>query len=167
MNGTPHGRIPPNMLLCDPRKGHEKYIWYNPPQKKERCTSNPVCTLLTEHSMFPGLFMWWNRRAWTSMPSRERFPREQTELYLDTLLQCNRSGCLSGELVTGKTVGHRFFRLPEYWEKRFWLSEFSHLGGSRNPTRSNLVSVTEKARENPFDYSELKPSGKKLKDILL
>lgn len=34
MNGTPHGRIPPNMLLCDPRKGHEKYIWYNPPQKE-------------------------------------------------------------------------------------------------------------------------------------
>ena len=47
------------------------------------------------------------------------------------------------------------------------IAETLTLGGSRNPTRSNLVSVTEKARENPFDYSELKPSGKKLKDILL
>ena len=56
--------------------------------------------------------------------------------------------------------------LTEYWEKRFWLSEFSHLGGSRNPTGSNLVSVTEKARANPFDENELKPMNKQLKDLL-
>ena len=24
---TPYGRIPPNMLWCDPRKGSERYIW--------------------------------------------------------------------------------------------------------------------------------------------
>ena len=70
MSGIPHGRIPGNMLLCDSRKGRERYIWY------------------------------------------------------------------------------------------------SHLGGGRNPTRSNLVSVTEHVRNNPFDYSELQQSGKKLKDIL-
>ena len=45
--------------------------------------------------------------------------------------------------------------------------EFSHLGGSRNPTESNLVSVTEKARTNPFDYNELKPMDKQLKDLLV
>ena len=59
-----------------------------------------------------------------------------------------------------------FLEFQEYWEKRFWMSEFSHLGGDRNPTRNNLVSVTEHARNNPFDYSELQQSGKKLKDIL-
>ncbi|KAB3958605.1 PRTRC system protein B, partial [Bacteroides uniformis] len=59
-----------------------------------------------------------------------------------------------------------FSKLLEYWEKRFWLSEFSHLGGSRNPTGSNLVSVTEKARANPFDENELKPMNKQLKDLL-
>lgn len=60
-----------------------------------------------------------------------------------------------------------FSKLLEYWEKRFWLSEFSHLGGSRNPTESNLVSVTEKARTNPFDYNELKPMDRQLKDLLV
>ena len=59
-----------------------------------------------------------------------------------------------------------FSKLLEYWEKRFWLSEFSHLGGNRNPTESNLVSVTEKARTNPFDENELKPMNKRLKDLL-
>ena len=92
---VPHGKIPANMLWCDTRKGHERYIWYNPPGKRQT-----------------------------------------------------------------------FSKLLEYWEKRFWLSEFSHLGGSRNPTGSNLVSVTEKARANPFDENELKPMNKQLKDLL-
>ena len=35
MSGIPHGRIPGNMLLCDSRKGRERYIWYNPPQKRK------------------------------------------------------------------------------------------------------------------------------------
>jgi len=29
-SATPYGRIPSNLLWCDPRKGSEKYIWYNP-----------------------------------------------------------------------------------------------------------------------------------------
>ena len=60
-----------------------------------------------------------------------------------------------------------FSKLLEYWEKRFWLSLFTHLGGSRNPTGGNLVSVTEKARANPFDENELKPMNKQLKDLLV
>ena len=59
-----------------------------------------------------------------------------------------------------------FHALLEYWEKRFWLSEFSHLGGSENPTRGNLVLVTEQARERSFNNDELKPANKQLKDIL-
>ena len=68
--------------------------------------------------------------------------------------------------IRGSLSNTYFSKLLEYWEKRFWLSEFSHLGGSRNPTGSNLVSVTEKARANPFDENELKPMNKQLKDLL-
>ena len=59
-----------------------------------------------------------------------------------------------------------FHALQEFWEIRFWLREFSHLGGSENPTRGNLVSVTEQARERPFNNDELKPANKQLKDIM-
>ena len=45
--------------------------------------------------------------------------------------------------------------------KRFWLTEFSHLGGNVNPTVSNLVIVTENIRNNPFDMNELKPMNEK------
>ena len=29
----PYGRVPPNLLECNSRKGYEKYVWYNPPGK--------------------------------------------------------------------------------------------------------------------------------------
>lgn len=57
--------------------------------------------------------------------------------------------------------------LLEYWEKKFWLTEFSHLGGGGNPTRSNLILVTKAAKDKPFNLDELKPlNNLKLKDIL-
>ena len=34
MNGMPYGQIPPGLLWCDPRRGHEKYVWYNPPGRR-------------------------------------------------------------------------------------------------------------------------------------
>ena len=47
------------------------------------------------------------------------------------------------------------------------LTEFSHLGGGGNPTKSNLVLVTKAAKDKPFDLEELKPlRNLKLKDIL-
>ena len=35
MSGIPAGRVPENMLACNPRKGQEEYIWYNPPGKRQ------------------------------------------------------------------------------------------------------------------------------------
>ena len=35
MSGIPSGRIPENMLACNPRKGQEEYVWYNPPGKRQ------------------------------------------------------------------------------------------------------------------------------------
>ena len=75
------------------------------------------------------------------------------------------SVCL-GSSSLEKPQNPTFLSLLEYWEKRFWLTEFSHLGGNVNPTVSNLVIVTENIRNNPFDMNELKPMNKKLKDIL-
>lgn len=49
----------------------------------------------------------------------------------------------------------------------FWLTEFTHLGGNGNPTRSNLVLVAKAARDRDFNLDELKQlNNMKLKDIL-
>ena len=58
-------------------------------------------------------------------------------------------------------------KLLQYWERKFWLTEFTHLGGNGNPTRSNLVLVTKAARDRDFNLDELKQlNNMKLKDIL-
>ena len=36
----PHGWLPPNMLWCDTRRGHESYVWYNPPGKRRMFFKN-------------------------------------------------------------------------------------------------------------------------------
>ena len=33
-NGTPCGMLPSNLLYCNTRKGSERYVWYNPPQRR-------------------------------------------------------------------------------------------------------------------------------------
>ena len=122
----PHGWLPPNMLWCDTRRGHESYVWYNPPGKRRMFFKNDL-------NIGDGMF---------HVPG---------VIYIIKL---------------EKPESLDFHTLLEYWEKRFWLSEFSHLGGGKNPTRNNLVLVTERMREQPFDNDELQPINKRLKDIL-
>ena len=93
-------------------------------------------------------------------------PVENSPLFLAPFFNVTGSSVCLGNATLTPPEDMTFSKLLEYWEKRFWLSEFSHLGGSRNPTGSNLVSVTEKARANPFDENELKPMNKQLKDLL-
>lgn len=73
--------------------------------------------------------------------------------------------CL-GSAKIEKPKDQTYTNLLEYWEKKFWLTEFTRLGGGGNPTKSNLVLVTKAAKEKPFALDELKPLNKlKLKDI--
>ena len=145
MNGTPHGRIPPNMLLCDPRKGHEKYIWYNPPQKRKMYFQS--CLHITDGTFnVPGIIYVVEQESMDVHAFKGTVPQEQTELYLAPFFNVTGADVCLGNSSLEKPLDTDFSGFQEYWEKRFWLSEFSHLGDSRNPTRSNLVSVTETIR---------------------
>lgn len=165
MNGIPHGHIPPNMLWCDTRKGHERYIWYNPPQARKMYFLE---SLNIQEGTFnvPGVIYVVKYESLNIHAFKGKVPGNKTELYLAPFFNVTGSSVCLGSSSLEKPQEMDFHGLQEYWEKRFWLSEFSHLGGSRNPTRSNLVSVTEQARNHQFDYSELQSSGLQLKDIL-
>lgn len=95
-----------------------------------------------------------------------KHPVETTPLFRAPFFNVTGSSVCLGSSSLEKPQNPTFLSLLEYWEKRFWLTEFSHLGGNVNPTVSNLVIVTENIRNNPFDMNELKPMNKKLKDIL-
>ena len=59
MSGIPAGRIPENMLACNPRKGQEEYIWYNPPEK-EKTLILPIATSTEFQRSFAGSGYVWN-----------------------------------------------------------------------------------------------------------
>lgn len=103
-------------------------------------------------------------KLWVAYKGKK--PDGRTPLYLAPFFNVTGGSVCLGNSTLEKPESLDFHTLLEYWEKRFWLSEFSHLGGGKNPTRNNLVLVTERMREQPFDNDELQPINKRLKDIL-
>ena len=61
--------LPPNMLWCDTRRGHESYVWYNPPGKRRMFFKND---LNIGDGMFhvPGVIISLKMKGWTSSPTR-------------------------------------------------------------------------------------------------
>ena len=136
---TPYGKIPSNLLWCDPRKGSEKYIWYTPPRKRMMFFKE---ALKIENA-------------------------DNTELYAAPFFNVTGASVCLGSAKIEKPKDLTYAKLLEYWERKFWLTEFSHLGGNGNPTKSNLVLVTKAAKDRDFNLEELKPlNNLKLKDIL-
>lgn len=165
MNGIPHGCIPKNMLWCNTKKGSERYVWYNPPQTRMMYFKQELNIPDGTFNM-PGIIYVVEQERLNIHAFKGKVPENKTELYLAPFFNVTGSSVCLGNSSLEKPQDVDFSGLQEYWEKRFWHSEFSHLGGSKNPTRNNLVSVTEQARNHPFDYSELQSSDKQLKDIL-
>lgn len=165
-SSTPHGRIPSNMLWSDTRKGNEKYIWYNPPQKRMMFFKESLKIENAEYNL-PGVIYEVGKECMSIYAYKDKEPTPETELYAAPFFNVTGASVCLGSAKIDKPSNLTYDKLLEYWEKKFWLTEFSHLGAGGNPTKSNLVLVTKAAKDAPFDFEELKPLNKlKLKDIL-
>ena len=142
MSGIPAGRVPENMLACNPRKGQEEYIWYNPPGKRQMFFHKD---LNIQDGMFnlPGIVYHVRNGSMDVFAFKGKRPMETTPLFRAPFFNVTGSSVCLGSSSLEKPQNPTFLSLLEYWEKRFWLTEFSHLGGNVNPTVSNLVIVTE------------------------
>lgn len=165
MSGVPAGRIPGNMLACNPRRGQEEYIWYNPPGKR-RMFFHKDLNIQDGTFDLPGIVYHVRNGHMDVYAFKGRRPSETAPLFRAPFFNVTGASVCLGSSSLEMPRNPTFLSLLEYWERRFWLTEFSHLGGNGNPTVSNLVLVTENARNSPFDMNELKPMNKKLKDIL-
>ena len=150
MSGIPAGRVPENMLACNPRKGQEEYVWYNPPGKRQmffhkELNIQDACSICRELSNHV------KNGSMDVFAFKGKRPMETTPLFRAPFFNVTGSSVCLGSSSLEKPQNPTFLSLLEYWEKRFWLTEFSHLGGNVNPTVSNLVIVTENIRNNPFD----------------
>lgn len=165
-SATPYGRIPSNLLWCDPRKGSEKYIWYNPPQKR-MMFFNDILKIENAEYNLPGIIYEAGENRLNVYAYKDTELTDKTELFAAPYFNVTGAGVCLGSAKIEKPKDLTYANLLDYWEKKFWLTEFSHLGGGGNPTKSNLVLVTKAAKDKPFDLEELKPlRNLKLKDIL-
>ena len=77
---TPYGRIPPNMLWCDPRKGSERYIWYNSPQKRMMFFKESLQVENAKYNL-PGVIYVAGGSSLSIYAYKDKKLTEKTELY--------------------------------------------------------------------------------------
>ena len=166
---VPHGIVPENLIYFDTRKGHERYLWWNPPCSRIMFFSKSLNIEDGEYHL-PGIIYDTNGENLDVYAFKGEKPDLGSKLFKAPLFNVTGQKVCLGNAKIKFPDNPTFSDYIHYWEKKFWLTEFSHLGGNINPTKSNLVTVTKNMTES-FDYNELIPlkKGKKiltLKDIL-
>lgn len=161
------GMMPSNLLYCDTRKGSERYVWYNPPQRRMMYFVESLKIENAEYNV-PGVIYESKEGGGMNVYAfKGEVPTPETKLYAAPFFNVTSASVCMGNPKIESPRQPTFGIFLEYLEKRFWLTEFSHLGGGRNPTKSNLVLVTKAARDKPFNLNELIPlNNLKLKDLL-
>jgi len=162
---TPHGRIPGCMLYSSTRKGHERYLWYNPPCKRMMFFSKNLNIENREYYL-PGIIYDTDGENLNVYAFKEEKPEAESLLYKAPLFNVTGEKVCLGNAKINFPDNPTFGDYIMYWEKKFWQTEFSHLGGSVNPTKNNLVAVT-KNMTGSFDYNELIPFKRNEKILTL
>ena len=165
-SSIPHGAIPPNMLYADVRKGCERYVWYNLPQRRMMYFNAGLQIKNAEYDMPGVVYEVRNDGLNIYAYKGTEPPTSETELFRAPFFNVTGASVCLGSAKVEMPKEITFADLTACWEKRFWLSEFSHLGGGGNPTHSNLVLVTKAARNAPFDPEELISMKLQLKKLL-
>lgn len=150
----PHGILPANLLYCDTRKGHEKYIWYNPPRKRMMYFRENLHIDNDEYNV-PGIIYIVEGNILKVFAFKgKKKPDLKTKLFLGPFFNSSKEHVCLGNASLSEPVNPSFSQFFTYWENLFWLSEFSHLG-NQNPVKHNLVLVTKAAKDAPFEENEL------------
>lgn len=160
-----YGLLPETMLYADTRVGREKYIWYNPPGRRMMYFGRNLAIDDDEYNV-PGVVYVVTKDSMNIYAFKGKRPTPDSELFNAPFFNVTGSSVCLGSAKIEKPAKPTYIEVIEYWEKRFWLTEFTHLGGGTNPTKHNLVLVTKAAQDAGFSYDELKKANRKLKDIL-
>lgn len=131
---VPHGKIPANMLWCDTRKGHERYIWYNPPGKRRmffaRSLNIPDGTFHV-----PGVIYMVSGDRLDIFSYKGEKPAENSPLFLAPFLQCHGQQCLSGKCHVDSPGRHDFLKTPRVLGKTFLAQRVLPSGRKQEPDR--------------------------------
>lgn len=107
MSGIPAGRVPENLLACNPRKGQEEYIWYNPPGKRQMFFHKD---LNIQDGMFnlPGIVYHVKKRKHGRVRLQGKTSGGNDTAVPCPVLQRERIQCLPWQQFTGKATESDF-----------------------------------------------------------
>lgn len=159
-----HGVIPSNMLYADGRKGYEKYIWYEKPQKKMHFFSKSL-EIPNREFYTPSLLYVVEQNSLSLYAFHGDYPDKQ--LYQAPYFNVSPTYVCLGNSKLPDLEELTYQNIIDYWETLFWKSEFSHILGT-NPVKSNLSILSKQLMKTgePFPISELIPVTLTLKQLI-
>lgn len=159
-----HGVIPSNMLYADSRKGYEKYVWFEKPQKKMHYFHKKL-NIPNGEFYAPSLLYIVSRNTLSLYAFIGDNPDSQ--LYRAPYFNVSETYVCLGNSKLPDIGELTYQNIINYWEKMFWQSEFTHIL-STNPIKSNLTILSKKLTETgePFPNEELIPVSITLKSLI-
>lgn len=159
-----HGIIPPNMLYADGRKGYEKYIWFEKPEKKMHYF-NKSLQIPNGEFYTPSLLYIVTGNVLSLYAFHGDYPDKQ--LYRAPYFNVSSTSVCLGNSKLPEIEEMTYQNIIKYWETMFWKSEFLHIFGT-NPVKSNLAILSKNLMKTgkPFPISELIPVALTLKKLI-
>ena len=158
------GYIPDNLLSFDAKPGGQYHmIWYRPAEIRYIHFAAPL-RIPSGQVWVPAMIYQVDRKGFSVYAFRSNSrPNLKTKLFRAPFHNVSDNGnvCLGNAKVNRPKV-NTYTSLMKYWEDLFWLSEFSHLNGASNPTKSDIGKVwkklvTSKKKLKWSHINELKP----------
>jgi PRTRC genetic system protein B len=146
------GLIPENVLRFSVLPGG-KYVmsWFRPAEQRQ-LFFNEKLHIPSGQAWVPAMVYTVSGNDLFVFALRESVrPAETTKLYQAPFHNVSSSGkvCL-GNAKVKKPEKNTYSNIMKYWEDLFWLSEFTHLAGGSNPTKSNLNIIWKRMVEENF-----------------
>jgi PRTRC genetic system protein B len=152
------GLIPSNVLQFEILPGGRySLIWHRPAERRQIFFAGAL-HIPSGQAWVPALLYQTDGRKLSvyALASDDR-PTESTPLYRAPFhnIYTDGSVCL-GSAQVKKPAQKTYANLMKYWEDLFWLSEFSHLNGSDNPTKTNLALLWKRlVKEKNLTWKDL------------
>lgn len=168
-----NGATPENLLYYKPYPaGKYLLVWYRPAEVRFFHFAQQL--KLNSGKMWapPVLYAVDGNSLYVYALKNDKRPDEKTRLMRAPFHNVADDGkvCL-GNASVRKPTDRGFASTIKYWEDLFWRSEFAHLNGAGNPTKSPLQDVYKKMLASKekikwSDLKELKESKRQIKSIL-
>ena len=159
-----HGSIPANMIYADSRRGFEKYIWFNPPERRKLYFHSSL-NIPNGEMLVPGLLYVVIEGTLSIYAFKGRKPKNKLFRAPFFNTYTNGSVCL-GNAKAKKASELTYASIIQYWEDMFWKSEF--VSTLFNPIEGNLSTLTRQLIKSgeKFPESKLLPVETTLKRLL-